>query len=270
MKNSQQKIMIVAALLLSIAISGIALAWSQPRWLWTMLSPLICPEAVFFVDTEEPLVALTIDDGPDGRPHVNTRTTAQILQVLAKYDAHATFFLIGNRINTDGVPLVAEMVRQGHEVGNHLLNDTASKGFTAARFTAELEETEKKILAAGSTLNQTFCVRWLRPGGGFATAAHTRIAQEHHYQVAIGSSWPYDTIIPSPSSAANQILNNVRPGSIIILHDRGAQEEGGEWGNRTVQTLEQILPELQRRGLKVATLSTLVPPLSSHQTNCNQ
>ncbi len=256
MKNPQKKKMIlVAALLLGVYIAS--LTWSQPRWLWTILAPLICPDAIFFIDTDAPLVALTIDDGPDGRSNTSSRTTQQILQVMAKHNAHATFFLIGNRINADGAQLVAEMIRQGHEVGNHLLNDTASREFTPEKFTAELEETEKKILAAGSTSDKSLAVRWLRPGGGFATTTQIKIAQQHHYQVAIGSTWPYDTIIPSSEYATNQILHNVRPGSIIILHDRGGQEASGEWGERTAQTLEQILPELQRRGLKVVTLSTL-------------
>jgi peptidoglycan-N-acetylglucosamine deacetylase len=257
MKNPKKKRMIFAAVLLLVSVSIAGLTWSQPRWLWTILKPLICPNAIYFVDTNAPLVALTIDDGPDDRPNASPRTTQQILQVLAKHDAQATFFLIGNRINADSAPLVAEIVKQGHEVGNHLLNDTASRSFTLERFTAELEETERKIVAAASTLNQPMSMRWLRPGGGFATTAQVEIAQQHHYQVAIGSTWPYDTIIPSSQYAASQILNNVQPGAIIVLHDRGGQAGSREWGERTVQTLEKILPELKRRGLKVVTLSEL-------------
>jgi peptidoglycan-N-acetylglucosamine deacetylase len=257
MKNPKKKKMIFAVVLLLVSVSIASLTWSQPRWLWTILQPLICPNAIFFVDTKAPLVALTIDDGPDDRPNASPRTTQQILQVLAKHDAQATFFLIGNRINADSASLVATMVQQGHEVGNHLLNDMASRSFTPERFTAELKETERKIVAAGSTPNQPLSVRWLRPGGGFATTAQVKIAQQYHYQVAIGSTWPYDTIIPSSQYAANQILNNVQPGTIIVLHDRGGQSASGEWGERTVQTLEKILPELKRRGLKVVTLSEL-------------
>ena len=246
--------LLAALLSLSAGISG--LVWFQPRWLWSILAPAICPGAVFYVETTAPLVALTIDDGPDGRPDVQPRTTTQILQVLAQYDAQATFFLIGNRINADSAPLVAQMIQQGHEVGNHLLADRASRSFSPERFATEMAETEQKILAAGKI--SQLPGRWLRPGGGLATAEQIKIAQAHHYQVAIGSSWPYDTIIPSSTWAANQILSNVQPGSIIILHDRGGQETGGEWGERTVQTLQRILPELRRRGFKVVTLSQLV------------
>jgi peptidoglycan-N-acetylglucosamine deacetylase len=256
MKNPNKRKMIFFAVFLILSGSILGLAWFQPRWLWTALAPIICPGAVFFVETKAPIVALTIDDGPDGRPNVHPRTTQQILRVLSQYDAQATFFLIGNRINADSAPLVTQMIRQGHEVGNHLLADQASRSFSSHQFATEIEETEQKILAAGNI--PQLPGRWLRPGGGFATAAQIKIAQAHNYQVAIGSSWPYDTIIPSSTWAANQILSNVQPGSIIILHDRGGQEAGGEWGDRTVQTLQRVLPELQRRGLKIVTLSQLV------------
>jgi peptidoglycan-N-acetylglucosamine deacetylase len=256
MKNIKKKKMILLALFLTLSGGIAGLTWFQPRWLWTMLAPAICPEAIFFVDTQAPLVALTIDDGPDGRPKVSPRTTQRILQVLSQYDAQATFFLIGNRINADSAPLVSQMIEQGHEVGNHLLADRASRSFSSKQFATEIEETEKKILAAGQI--PQLPGRWLRPGGGFATVEQIKIAQAYNYQVAIGSTWPYDTIIPSSTWATNQILSNVQPGSIIILHDCGGQETSGEWGDRTAQTLQQVLPELQRRGLKVVTLSQLV------------
>ncbi len=249
--------MIFLAIFLAIGAGIFGLLWFQPRWLWTLLAPAICPGGIFFVETKAPLVALTIDDGPDGRPNIHPCTTQQILQVLDQYHARATFFLIGNRINADSTPLVAQMIQQGHEIGNHLLTNQASRSFSPERFAAEIAETEQRILAAGKIAPSQWPVRWLRPGGGLATTPQVTIAQAHHYQVAIGSNWPYDTLIPSSPWAANQILSNIQPGSIIILHDRGGQEASSAWGERTVETLQRILPELQRRGLKVVTLSEL-------------
>ncbi len=62
----------------------------QPDWIVTLLAKL-SPEVVYFVPTEEPVVALTLDDGPD------PVTTPLILDVLKKHGARATFFVIGNR-----------------------------------------------------------------------------------------------------------------------------------------------------------------------------
>jgi peptidoglycan-N-acetylglucosamine deacetylase len=237
-------------------IGGIAsLLWLQPRWLWVKISPWLCPGAIFFVETEAPMVALTIDDGPDDIEAHHPKTTHQILEVLSKYDAHATFFLIGERITPSSQPLITEMLDQGNEVGNHLWKDEPSIKLPLRAFEAELHRTQRSILDVAQVKDKSAQVRWLRPGGGMANRDMINIAQKHHYRVALGSIWPYDTLIPSSQFAATQILSNVRPGAIIILHDHG---DNGEWGKRTAQTLEQVLPELQRRGLKVVTLSKLL------------
>ncbi len=71
-------------LLLSVVVLLALLAWWQPRFLLRVLAALN-PDVLFFVDTEQPLVALTIDDAP------YSALTPLILDVLAKHDAHATF-----------------------------------------------------------------------------------------------------------------------------------------------------------------------------------
>jgi peptidoglycan-N-acetylglucosamine deacetylase len=253
MKIPNQMLLIAFPLL--IAGSVMSLLWLQPRWLWMQISPWLCPGAVFFVETEAPMVALTIDDGPDNIEIHNPTTTHQILEVLSKYDAHATFFLIGERITPSSKHLITEMLDQGNEVGNHLWKDEQSITLPLRDFEAELHMTQKSILDVAQVKDKSAQVRWLRPGGGMANRNMINIAKKYHYRVALGSIWPYDTLIPSSQFATAQILSNVRPGAIIILHDHG---DNGEWGKRTAQTLEQVLPELQRRGIKVVTLSKLL------------
>jgi peptidoglycan/xylan/chitin deacetylase (PgdA/CDA1 family) len=77
------------------------------------------------------------------------------------------------------------------------------------------------------------------------------IVHEHGYQCALGSVHPFDPQIPSSWFAARYILGIVQPGSIIVLHDYGSR------GERTVAALETVLPELDRRGFRVVTLSEL-------------
>lgn len=219
------------------------------------ISPWLCPGAVFFVDTETPIVALTIDDGPDDIDANRPKTTRQILDVLSKYDAHATFFLIGERITAKNQSLVADMLEQGNEVGNHLWKDEPSITLPLSAFESKLLKTQQRILGATQIRGTPLQINWLRPGGGMANRDMIKVAQKYSYRVALGSIWPYDTLIPSSAFASKQILSNVRPGAIIILHDHG---DKGEWGKRTAVTLEQVLPELQRRGFKVVTLSKLL------------
>ncbi|WP_404789331.1 chitin deacetylase family protein [Altericista sp. CCNU0014] len=251
----KQKQMLPIVFMLLAAGGLTSLLWLQPRWLWTQLSPWLCPGATFFVETEAPMVALTVDDGPDDTDTHNANTTRQILQVLKKYDAHATFFLIGGRITAKNQSLIAEMVEQGNEVGNHLWADEPSISLPLSTFESELLETQRSILEAAQTRDKPVRINWLRPGSGMANRDMMKVARKYGYRVALGSIWPYDTLIPSSRFASTQILGNVRPGAIVILHDRG---DNGEWGKRTVKTLEQVLPELQRRGLKVVTLSKLL------------
>jgi peptidoglycan/xylan/chitin deacetylase (PgdA/CDA1 family) len=197
------------------------------------------PGAIYFVETEKKLVALTIDDGPD------PETTAEILEVLAQYETKATFFLISSFIpgNED---LVAQIVSQGHELGNHMTHEEPSITLSQSEFVTKFNE-------ADNVLSKFAEVRWFRPGSGLYNSAmiHYLIDDDRGYGCVLGSVYPFDATIPSSSFAANYILWNVKPGAIIILHDRGNR------GKRTVQTLKRVLPELNRRGYKVVSLTEL-------------
>jgi peptidoglycan/xylan/chitin deacetylase (PgdA/CDA1 family) len=195
------------------------------------------PRVLYFVDTDEPVVALTLDDGPD------PQTTPRILDVLARYEARATFFLISDRVRGNE-QLVQEIVEAGHELGNHMTRDRPSVQLSSDRF-------ETALLEADSVLSRFAEGRWFRPGGGRYSDAMLSIIERHGYRCALGSVYPYDATIPSSSFAVQHVLRRLRPGSVIILHDHG------ERGARTAAALERILPELRRRGLRTVTLSEL-------------
>ena len=218
-------------------ISLIAALFPQP-WLIKLLSSRICPGAVYFQQTTEPVVALTIDDSPDAQ------TTEAILQVLAKYNVQATFFPIGDRIQINP-ELTQAIVSAGHEVGNHLTTDEPSIKL-GEKFPTELAK-------AHQTLSEYAPVKWLRPGSGFCNSRMVETAKTYDYQIALGSVWPYDTHLISRRFANWFILTNTKPGSIIVLHD------GGTRGLNTAKTLETVIPQLQAKGYHFVTLSELVP-----------
>ena len=196
------------------------------------------PGCLYRVKTDAPVVALTLDDGPDAR------TTPRLLALLAAHHARATFFLISERVRgNEG--LVATLVRAGHEAGNHLTRDEPSIRLGPARFEAALVGADRVLANAGAP------ARWARPGGGWYTAAMVGAMRRHGYRCALGSVYPYDPAIPWPRYAAWFILRNVRPGAIVVLHD------GGTRGARTAAVLARVLPELGRRGYRVVTLSEL-------------
>ena len=222
---------------LAAASAGAAVLLLQPHWLVDVLARR-SPRVLYFVDTDEPLVALTLDDGPD------PQTTPLILDVLERYEARATFFLISDRVRgNEG--LVRRMVEAGDELGNHMTQDRPSSRLSSARF-------EAALLEADSVLSRFGDVRWFRPGGGRYSDAMLSIIEARGYRCALGSVYPYDATIPFSSFAVQHVLRSVRPGSVIILHDYG------ERGARTAAALRRILPELWRRGLRSVTLSELV------------
>ena len=59
------------------------------------------------------MIALTFDDGP------NTTTMVEILDILNEYDAKATFFVIGNKVNEHTTQVLQRALDEGHEIANH-------------------------------------------------------------------------------------------------------------------------------------------------------
>ena len=211
--------------------------WTAPRWLVPRIAARE-PRCLYHVPTREPLVALTVDDGPDAA------RTPEILDVLRAHEARATLFVISSHAAGQDA-LLRRAVAEGHELGNHLTRDETSARLDAAAFEAAMRE-------AGAALARFAPVRWLRPGGGWYTTAMLDAAERAGYRCVLGSVYPYDAHLPSARLATAYILANVRPGAVVVLHDRGAR------GRRTAETLRRVLPELARRGYRVVTLSELV------------
>jgi peptidoglycan/xylan/chitin deacetylase (PgdA/CDA1 family) len=196
------------------------------------------PEVLYSVDTQTPVVALTIDDGPD------STSSPLILDVLEKYDAHATFFLISEHI-PGNEEIVRQMIAEGHELGNHLTADEPSIGLP-------LEEFEQDLIEADELLSEFTDVQWVRPGSGWYNEEMLDIMEKHGYRCALGSVYPYDPQIGLYWYSAQYVLWKVKPGAVVVLHDYDTR------GYRTAKALEIILPELEERGYRVVTLSELI------------
>lgn len=220
-----------------VIVLVIAMFLLPPHWLFSLAS-WVAPRAIYFGETSEPVIALTIDDGP------NATTTPEILATLARYQVKATFFSISSNI-AGNESLMLETVRQGHELGNHMIEDRASIRLSSEEFTTSL-------LQAKEALGQFAETRWFRPGMGWYNSEMIAIAAQHNYKTVLGSVFPYDTHLPFPWFASQFILANVRPGAIIVLHD------GEGRGKRAAMTLHKVIPKLQSQGYQFVTLSQLL------------
>ncbi len=212
-------------------------AQAEPRWLIDVL-PGSSPEVTYYINTNQRVIALTIDDGPDAQ------TTPRILDLLAAHDAKATFFVISSRISGQEA-IVRRIAAEGHEIGNHLAQDRPSIKLSIKEFARALGDSHEILSRYGS-------VRWFRPGSGWFNEAMVEIAREKYaYRLALGSVYPLDAHIHAPALAARYILWSVEPGSIVILHD------AGDRGLRTIATLQRVLPKLAARGYRLVTLSDM-------------
>ena len=209
------------------------------------------PGCLYNVDRDDKTVALTLDDGPD------STTTPELLRILARNNARATFFLIsGNMPGND--TLVAQLVREGHEIGNHFSENEASIALPPRAFLSS-------FLTADSVLKKFAPIRWVRPGSGRYNKRTVHTFKEHGYRCALGSVYPFDPQIPWPAYSRWMIRRHIRPGAIIILHD------GGYKGRNTIKTLGTLLPELTRRGYRIVTLSELTTSTAArHAAKSNE
>ena len=221
--------------IVSILIFGCVLMF-KPSWLLNRLSAH-SPDVLYSVETQEPILALTIDDGPD------PSTTPRILDLLMEHGARATFFLLSDHIPGNEI-LVQRIVNEGHEIGNHLTDDQPS-------ISLSVDEFEGRLLHAKDILSQFGEVHWFRPGSGWYNKSMLDVLFQHSYRLALGSIHPFDSQIPSSWFASNYILWRAQPGAIIVLHDIGSR------GQRTADTLDKVLPALIARDFRIVTLTEL-------------
>jgi peptidoglycan/xylan/chitin deacetylase (PgdA/CDA1 family) len=159
--------------------------------------------------TTEKIVSITFDDGPHGE------ATEKVLVALKEYSVTGTFFCIGKKISTE-VPLLKKMDEAGHIIANH--SYTHGNLFdlqSTHKLTEELGLTNKEIKnAIGKT------PLFFRPPYGVATPALGRAIQKNK-MISVG--WnirSFDTSIKDSEKIFQRIKPQIKPGSIILLHDR--------------------------------------------------
>ncbi len=229
--------LLLAAAALGAGLAAVVALLYRPQALVRWIHRRTDDDIYFRVETSRPVMALTIDDGP--HPDV----TPQILDLLAAYDARATFFLLGDRIPGNEA-LVARIVADGHELGNHLMSDNRSITLTDDAFNRELAEAHALLSAYGP-------LRWFRPGSGWFNRRMLSRIRRYGYETVLGSVYPYDAQHTHTQFMISYILGNVAPGGIIVLHD------GTERRRQTITVLEEVLPALAGRGYRLVSLSQL-------------
>src|ERR1035438_6624946 len=161
-------------------------------------------------------LALTYDDGPND-PH-----TLRLLEVLAKHDVRATFFLIG-RYAEQRPDIVRAVVEGGHVIGNHTYNHLLLTFRSAAQVRADLELCRRALRDVIGEPSNLF-----RPPFGGRRPAVLRIARQMGLRPVMWSVTGYDWNAPSADEIERKVTNRVHGGDVILLHDGGHLEMGAD------------------------------------------
>jgi len=223
-------------------VALILVFWVQPLVVVPLLEWLT-PNIQYRVRTEQPLVALSFDDGP------HPLFTPQVLETLRRHEARATFFLVGDRALRHP-ELVARIKAEGHQIANHYFVNGPTLGHSDPHFLSNLEKTEDAIGPLGNP-------RLFRPPGGVARSRQLKLVRERGYTTFLGCAYPHDPMRPPVWYIRWLIEKNLRPGTIVILHD-GISDP---W--RSIAALPHILENGHRRGLRFVSIGELMKASSA-------
>jgi peptidoglycan-N-acetylglucosamine deacetylase len=187
-------------------------------------------------DRTSDMVALTFDDGPTAR-------TEEALTILGDHGARATFFMVGASI-TGHEPLLRKVVDQGHEIGNHSFHHPKLPSL------AEVKAASGLVRSITGVTPRSY-----RPPFGAITIETATEAKRAGFDIVL---WDVNSedVFPvwqglEPTELYGTVMSQVRPGSIVLLHD------GCPWSN-ALEALPALVAGLQDRGLRLVTIRELL------------
>ncbi len=187
------------------------------------------------VDNE---IAISFDDGPD------PEFTPQVLELLKRYRAKATFFCIGKNVGAHG-EILQKIIEEGHLVGNHTYSHSKGFGFFGTK--KVVDELQKTNTIVRKFIGKE--MRLYRPAFG-VTNPNIRKALTSNGMQSIGwSVRSLDTTDLSEAAVVKRVTSNISRGDIILLHDTSA---------KSVAVLEQLLLFLQEKKLRSVTIDRLL------------
>ncbi len=201
-------------------------------------------DAYYAKNTNEKVLYLTFDAG------FENGNTPAILDALKKHHAPATFFVVGNYLNTSP-DLIKRMVAEGHTVGNHTYHHPdMSKISTKESFEKELKDVETKY----KEITGKDMVKFYRPPQGKFSEANLQMAKELGYKTFFWSlayvDWDQNNQ-PTKEEAFDKLLKRVHPGAIVLLHSTS---------HTNAQILDELLTKWENMGYSFQSLNTLYTP----------
>jgi peptidoglycan/xylan/chitin deacetylase (PgdA/CDA1 family) len=190
-------------------------------------------------------LALTYDDGPND-PH-----TLRLLDVLAKHEVRATFFVIGRYVR-QRPDIVRELVKAGHVIGNHTFNHPLLIFKPGSEIKAQLADCESALTDAIGPHSNLF-----RPPFGGRRPAVLRIARDMGLEPVMWSVTGYDWNAPSAEHIEHQVVSRVRGGDVVLLHDGGHRALGAD-RSHTVAATDRLIGRYVGEGYQFSTVPEMM------------
>ena len=230
----------VLRIAVSLALALVLVAWGA-YWLMNSRTVQLLGDHVSHVETTHKVVALTFDDGPEDL------YVSELIADLRRYDAHATFYVIGAAAKAHPAAMTA-LVAAGQELGNHSFDHRRLVFVSTSTVRDEIAATDAVIRASGYagpiTVRPPYAKKLLSYPFEMATGGRTTVMWDlEPDSLAIGDD---------AEAMTRYVIDNVRPGSIIELHYWAA-------GNAaTRRALPLIMAALREQGYSFATVSELL------------
>jgi peptidoglycan/xylan/chitin deacetylase (PgdA/CDA1 family) len=190
-------------------------------------------------------IALTYDDGP------NDPYTLRLLEVLAKHNVQATFFLIGQFVRRRP-EIVREIAKAGHVVGNHTFSHPALVFQSSRGIRTEIAECDRALADAVGEHSNLF-----RPPFGARRPAVLRIAREMGFVPVMWNVTGYDWNARSAEKIEKHVVRRIRGGDVILLHDGGHKVLGAD-RSLSIVASEQIIVRYKAEGYGFSTIPQMM------------
>src|SRR5271168_1310058 len=190
-------------------------------------------------------IALTYDDGPND-PH-----TLRLLDVLAKHNINATFFLIGRYVR-ERPEIVREIVQAGHVVGNHTFTHPLLTLKNEAQIRKQISDCRAALEDAVGEHSNLF-----RPPFGGRRPAVLRVAHELGLEPVMWSVTGFDWSAPPAAVIERKIAKQIRGGDVVLLHDGGHKQIGAD-RSQTVIATDHLLTRYKAEGCEFVTVPQMM------------
>ena len=190
-------------------------------------------------------LALTYDDGPND-PH-----TLRLLEVLAKHNVKATFFLIGRYVRQRSA-IARELAAAGHTAGNH----SSSHALLTLKGQAEIRRQLSDCRAALSDAIGEHSNLFRPPFGGRRPAV-LRIARQLHLEPIMWSVTGYDWDAPPAEIIERKVTRQIRGGDVILLHDGDHRQMGAD-RSQTVLATDRLIDRYKTQGYEFVTIPEMM------------